>query len=593
LLLGLSWWHFAHSLECRERTSLANLKDERTVCIYGTVRDTTPSGTGKSQHLLVEVRDVISPRQRQMRGRTLLTLKPPQDFRAGDRLVVWGKVVEPVQPRHPWDFNEVEFLNRRDADTRFLAKEGTGALVRIPATPSPSHPDSIIAAYRRKIVQVHVEALGSRNGSLLTSIVIGNRTAPLDESVSEPFRNLGLSHLVAASGFNLSIVVAATWCMLKPFFRRRLWLNIAAGTMMCLYIAIAGVSPSIQRAALMCTAILFTGCFLRRTYLPGILTLTLAITLVLDPYALRDVGLQLSYVATAALIATSPIVFNLVNCFHNGAVRFFADVGAACVIAQFSVLPLLLYYFWQTGLLTFPANLMISPMIPLITVAGFTTSALACMEQTHVALLIDRVTGLLVIGMLAIVDWLNSFQWALLCTGPPMITTMIAYYISFGILITCKRFDLRAIAAAIALLISSLAIFYRPPLPPLTVACLHDGVVVIDSERNALAVTNRPDSTQLRRCLAYFATRATFSQSTACGSTARFDWETDANHITTVRLRTTYDTVTIGGKSKDSVISVLPVAAIARLSRYSYPVRYPYNRNSVVFSIDRGNAVRM
>jgi predicted membrane metal-binding protein len=258
LLLGLSWWHFAHSLECRERTSLANLKDERTVCIYGTVRDTTPSGTGKSQHLLVEVRDVISPRQRQMRGRTLLTLKPPQDFRAGDRLVVWGKVVEPVQPRHPWDFNEVEFLNRRDADTRFLAKEGTGALVRIPATPSPSHPDSIIAAYRRKIVQVHVEALGSRNGSLLTSIVIGNRTAPLDESVSEPFRNLGLSHLVAASGFNLSIVVAATWCMLKPFFRRRLWLNIAAGTMMCLYIAIAGVSPSIQRAALMCTAILFT-----------------------------------------------------------------------------------------------------------------------------------------------------------------------------------------------------------------------------------------------------------------------------------------------------------------------------------------------
>jgi ComEC/Rec2-related protein len=555
LILGGVWMHFEQSVQRRQQFSLLNLANQE-VAFYGTVCDTMISPSGKRKHVIVDVRSFIDPQGQQNRGKLLISMTPEVSVTAGDHIVATGSIERPEAPKYKWDFNAVSFLNRFGATAEFMPLKNSPVTV-IPHKPVPDPLNEL----RIRIVDSHNRALGKRYGNLLTSMVIGNRNVEVDPSISLSFRNLGLSHMLAASGFNLSIVVATTWCILRPLIRNRLALNLFAAAMMMFYSLLAGVSASIERAAIMCAAMLLGRTFIRSSYVPGVLALTLAITLLVDPFALSDVGLQLSYVATAALICTSDKIGNVRRLFRNSIIRYTSDVTLACVAAVASVLPLQLYYFWQTGLLQLPANAVVSPLIPVITVEGFITSALACMRMEGLGGAIDQLIGLVVRLLMVIVDWLNSFSWSVISTGPPAIGTMVAYYVCLAALFMFPVRDNRyagrdsqslisplrqtcwLAVSGVGLLVTTIALLNRPPLPPLTVIRMHDGTVAIDSERNALVVGS-PTSLQLRRCLAYFGTKATNVIDSPSGATARFQWETVGDEVIVI-LRTNRKTVRI------------------------------------------------
>lgn len=305
---------------------------------------------------------------------------------------------------------------------------------------------------RRFIVDSHCRILGECKGRLLSSIVIGDRAVELDKTVKDQFRTVGLSHLLAASGFNLSILVGCVYFLSRSLIRSRL-LNCACGCLATIFfVCLAGPSPSVLRAAIMCLLLLAARAFFSRVHVCAALALTLIIALLIEPLSVADVGLQMSYAATASIICGArPLAeyFKLplwlpTSRFSDGC----ADLAAVIILAQAGVLPLQLVCFWVLGLLFLPANFLVDPVIAPITICGFISSTLAVMRFSF------SINAMPIVVLERWLDWLVStfldyilfvsralaqMPLASINVGPPSSFSIVGYYLALGFFISTLR----------------------------------------------------------------------------------------------------------------------------------------------------------
>ena len=90
----------------------------------------------------------------------------------------------------------------------------------------------------------------------------------------------------------------------------------------------------------------------RKILLVDSISLAFMSMLLFKPYYLFDVGFQLSFAVSFALILSSQTILPR---FHSS----FSQLMAVSAIAQVSSLPLLLYYFYGVSLLSLPLNMVL------------------------------------------------------------------------------------------------------------------------------------------------------------------------------------------------------------------------------------------
>ena len=158
---------------------------------------------------------------------------------------------------------------------------------------------------RRRAEQALSSALPPGSAALGRGMVLGQDDALADD-VREDFRTSGLAHLLAASGTNVALLAALVLGVATAAgvgLTGRLLLAIAA---VAAYVPLAGGGPSIQRAGVMGGAALLAMLVGRPSSRWYALLLAAAATLTLNPYALGDVGWQLSFAAVVSLLAVGP-----------------------------------------------------------------------------------------------------------------------------------------------------------------------------------------------------------------------------------------------------------------------------------------------
>jgi len=349
-------------------------------------------------------------------------------------------------------------------------------ILELPARPGlPAEP---FAASRQAIVAGHRANLDGDLGDLLSSIVLGDRTVSLSPEIRETFRVTGLSHLLAASGFNLSILVGAVYFSVSLITRNRLLVSVTALAATASFVGLAGASASVVRAAIMVSFLILARLSFRRLHSGAALAATLMMALALDPLSIVDVGMQLSYAATAVIVGGIGAVDRLaaggdrVNDNSEGDSsesfsiygrlrRWLIDSTAVIVLAQSGVLPLQLFYFERLGLLFLPANLLIEPVVAPLTVAGFVSSALLLVgaqverfaggSPSQVVLLSELFSGLFSIMafgldwlasfllryMIALARYLASLEWATIEVEPVAIQGLVVYYFCLAFFLFC------------------------------------------------------------------------------------------------------------------------------------------------------------
>jgi competence protein ComEC len=342
-------------------------------------------------------------------------------------------------------------------------------------------------------------------------MVLGDKAVKLDDSLILMFRNVGLSHGLAASGFNLTVVIAMTYFIARFLFRSLLLTNATCFLSMFGYVCLAGASASVMRAAVMCSMFLIIKATKLRPHVLSILGLALTMTIVGDPASILDVGLQLSYGATVGIVLTAKPLCACLSKKSKGIRYWFAETVAVVLASQAAVLPIQLCDFWQIGMMFVPANLFVTPVLAPVTVLGFASSVLIALGYyvplasplfSFPAQIIDWLSLIPLQMMRWVVALLASFDWAVMRIGTPSQPALVFYIVSWAALVF--SLNLR-ILRPIAVLLYSLALagmFWRPPLPAATVVCFPHAKLLVDCNRNATVVPSGSIDRKIERYVA-------------------------------------------------------------------------------------------
>lgn len=220
--------------------------------------------------------------------------------------------------------------------------------------------DHLIARLQSGLPEPHV--------SFVSGLLFGGSSS-LSPALRDDFSRTGLSHILAASGFNLSLfsVVLLGILLQSPFGRRRGL--VLTGIFLLVYVVIAGGTPAVVRSALMAGVLIIQKGIGRQASSINLLLLALAIMLLVNPkLLLDDVGFQLSFVATASLLFIHPRVEHWFHVIPE-------DIGirtaiTSSVVAIIFTLPILLWHFGSVSLFAPIANAIVLPFVPLLMALG-------------------------------------------------------------------------------------------------------------------------------------------------------------------------------------------------------------------------------
>jgi len=207
------------------------------------------------------------------------------------------------------------------------------------------------------------------HSAFLGGITIGARES-LPKDLEEKFRTTGVAHIVALSGYNITIV-AETIMLFFGFLPQ--YLAIGGGVIgVILFAIMTGASATVLRASIMALLALTAKATGRIYTVSWALFLAGFFMVWQNPKILRfDTSFQLSFLATLGLIYISPIVKNKLGFVTD---KFnLREIFSATVSAQIAVLPLLVYKTGLISLVGLPVNFLILPFIPLTMFFGFAT----------------------------------------------------------------------------------------------------------------------------------------------------------------------------------------------------------------------------
>jgi competence protein ComEC len=204
----------------------------------------------------------------------------------------------------------------------------------------------------------------AREAALARGFVLGEDEG-IDPRTKDDFRRSGLSHLLAVSGQNVTLLALLAMPLLAalgvPLRERLLWIL----GLIAVYVPLAGAGPSIQRAAVMGAAGLLATLGGRRASRLYALALALLVTLAIDPGVATDVGWQLSFAAVAGiLVMAAPLREAIASRLGAGGWRGVLAEGAAVTIAAtLATAPLIAFHFEALSTTTLLANLLALPAV--------------------------------------------------------------------------------------------------------------------------------------------------------------------------------------------------------------------------------------
>ena len=227
----------------------------------------------------------------------------------------------------------------------------------------------------------------------MPALMLGSIALGADDELSpqarDAFRASGLAHLLAVSGGNVALLVAAVLVLVWVGGGNRVGGHVCALVAVVGYVGLVGPSPSVVRAGV--AGVLASAAWLLsrpsdpwHLYAAG-----LAVLLCVNPYNLLDPGFQLSFAAVAAIILVAPRFEEALEGlpFIPG-LRAATAISAACTLVT---APIGWWHFGRINLIAaVPANLLALPAVPLLlwvglaagSVAPFAPSAAAALAAT-------------------------------------------------------------------------------------------------------------------------------------------------------------------------------------------------------------------
>jgi competence protein ComEC len=244
-------------------------------------------------------------------------------------------------------------------------------------------------------------------------------------SLNELFAITGVTHIIAISGYNITIVasILIAFCTGIRIPRKKAFWIIIFGIM--LFVLFAGASASVVRAGIMGGIVLFAKQLGRNSRVGNVMMLTAVIMCLHNPFVLLwDAGFQLSFVATMGLVyGTKPLerVF-----FWVPKAMGIQESLVSTLAAIIATLPLILYQFGRLSLVAPVVNILILWVLPWIMLFGFFA---VCVSAVFLPLA-QVLSWIAFVGMkyiVVIVSWFAQLPFASIHIAIPAWSMCVAY----------------------------------------------------------------------------------------------------------------------------------------------------------------------
>ncbi len=347
---------------------------------------------------------------------------------------------------------------------------------------------------------------------LVPSLVVGD-TARLPDHIVESFRSTGLSHLVAVSGTNFSLLLVVALAVARQVGVRGWTLRLLAVGVAAGFVVVCRAEPSVLRAAAMgLIALGSTG--LARHRGRGVRTLCVAVMVlvVVDPWLARSVGFALSVCATAGILWWGS---GWQRAMRQWAPGWLAESLAIPLAAQLATQPVVTAISGQVSVVALVANVAAGPFVGPVTILGLAAGLLSLLSPP-LAAVVGWAAGWCVQPIVIIASLGSSAPaatWTLRAT--PATLTLLA-----AICLVTAQFVLPAVvprrSLVVGLGVALLVAAFRAPAQVgwpgdwAVVACDvgQGGAVVIRAGPHAaILVDTGPDADPLDRCLASLGVR--------------------------------------------------------------------------------------
>ncbi len=299
----------------------------------------------------------------------LMRVSNNQTFNYGDVLRLRGTLKTPPENE---DFSYRDYLAAKNihsymtnAEVTILPDKGGNPII------------AALYSFKQRSLDNIYRMFPDPESSLLAGILLGVDTG-LTSELQQAFKNTGTAHIIAISGFNISIIAGIFFAFFSRFLGDRRG-AIVAILVIALYTVLVGADAAVVRAAAMGSLALFARQVGRRQVALNTLLAVAAFMCIWNPLYVWDVGFQLSFFATLGLILYATPFSEFANriitkYFPASAAEKFAELFSEFVLltlaAQLTTIPIMAYHFQRISLVSFIANPFILPAQPAVMILG-------------------------------------------------------------------------------------------------------------------------------------------------------------------------------------------------------------------------------
>jgi competence protein ComEC len=250
-------------------------------------------------------------------------------------------------------------------------------------------------------------AIPEPQASLGIGFLTGQKSA-LPGDLADALKIAGLTHIVVASGYNLTILVRMAR---KLFIKVSKFLSaVSSGVMITMFMAITGLSPSMTRAGLVSGLSLLAWYYGHRFHPLILLPFAAAITVALQPsYVWGDLGWQLSFAAFAGVMVVAPL---LQQYFYGqkepGVLR---QILGETLAAHVVTIPIIAIGFGVISNVAVIANVLVVPFVPIAMLLTFIVGMWTIVGLPFVWLIATPTTWLLTY-MTNVATFVSELSWA-------------------------------------------------------------------------------------------------------------------------------------------------------------------------------------
>ncbi len=343
---------------CQQRSEFTFADEVRTY--RGVVTDTPqekPSTTAYRVYLPDENKQIVCYFQRDtVSDRQLVP---------GDEFFFQAKIQPFRNMGNPDDFDYVRYMyNQGFAGSAYVASNSWKA------TGKTSSSLKYTALRCRQQIMDFYRSLGFTHTeySILSALTLGYQN-DLTDDIKQGFRTTGTVHVLSVSGLHVGIIYLMI-SFLLGFIRRGTkyyWLKPSLIVLLLwVYAFITGLPPSVIRASAMLTIFCASELFGKKSFSVHALYIAAFFMLLVNPFSLFDIGFQLSFMSVLSILYLQPKTSGLIK-IENKYMRNLWQMFTLSLVAQLATFPVCLYYFGTFPTYFFAANLLIVPLVSLVT----------------------------------------------------------------------------------------------------------------------------------------------------------------------------------------------------------------------------------